>query len=82
MVTRACEIPPAICFGSPVPNTVIAWNVSIIPITVPSNPSNGATAARNFIQFTPQLKFPFTVNKTSSHSRSNVSTSFALSEMD
>ena len=81
VVTSACDIPPAICFGSPVPNTVIAWNVSIIPITVPRRPRSGATAAKNFIQFTPQLRFPLTVNNTSSHSLSNVSTSFEVFEI-
>ena len=44
----------AICFGSPVPNKVIAWKVSIIPITVPNRPNKGATAATNLIQLTPQ----------------------------
>ena len=43
VVTRACEIPPAIILGSPVPNKVICWNVTIIPVTVPSNPAKGAT---------------------------------------
>ena len=50
VVTSAWDIPPAICFGSPVPNSVIAWNVSIMPITVPSNPRRGATAAKNLTQ--------------------------------
>ena len=49
VVTSACEIPPAISLGSPVPNNVIDWNVSIIPTTVPSNPRRGATAANNFM---------------------------------
>ena len=52
VVTNAWDIPPAISFGSPVPNKVIAWNVSIIPITVPSNPNNGATVAINLIALT------------------------------
>ena len=49
VVTNACEIPPAINLGSPVPNKVIAWKVSIIPITVPNNPNNGATAANSLM---------------------------------
>ena len=61
IVVTKVDIPPAICFGSPVPKTVMAWNVSIIPITVPSKPSKGATAARNLIQFTPQFRFPLTL---------------------
>ena len=52
VVTRACEIPPAINLGSPVPNSVIAWNVSIIPITVPRSPNKGATVAINLIALT------------------------------
>ena len=43
MVTRAWEIPPAIIFGSPVPNKVICWKVTIIPVTVPRSPAKGAT---------------------------------------
>src|SRR6056297_843995 len=48
VVTRACEMPPAISFGSPVPNSVIAWNVTIMPVTVPSSPSSGATTEISF----------------------------------
>ena len=59
----------------------MAWNVSIIPMTVPNKPSSGATAAKNLIQLTPQLKFPLTVKRTSSHSLSNDSTSLELLEM-
>jgi len=58
VVTRAWEIPPAICLGSPVPNNVIAWNVSIIPITVPRSPNKGATAAKNLTQLLPHSIFP------------------------
>ena len=36
-------MPPAIIFGSPAPNSVIAWKVWIMPVTVPSSPSSGAT---------------------------------------
>ncbi len=43
VVTSACEIPPAISFGSPVPKSVIAWKVLIMPVTVPSSPISGAT---------------------------------------
>ena len=43
VVTKACEIPPAINLGSPVPNKVIAWKVLIMPVTVPSKPIKGAT---------------------------------------
>ena len=43
VVTRAWEIPPAIIFGSPVPNKVICWKVTIIPVTVPKSPAKGAT---------------------------------------
>ncbi len=43
VVTSAVEIPPAISFGSPVPNKVMAWKVLIIPVTVPSRPISGAT---------------------------------------
>ena len=39
----------SINLGSPVPNKVIAWKVSIIPITVPNKPNKGATAANSFI---------------------------------
>ena len=49
VVTNAWDIPPAMSLGSPVPNNVIAWKVSIIPITVPRRPNNGATAARSLI---------------------------------
>ncbi len=34
-------MPPDISFGSPVPNSVIDWNVSIMPVTVPSRPRSG-----------------------------------------
>ena len=49
VVTNACDIPPAINFGSPVPNRVSAWKVTIIPTTVPKSPSSGATAAKTLI---------------------------------
>ena len=49
VVTKACEIPPAISFGSPVPKSVIDWKVSIIPTTVPNKPKSGATAAKSLI---------------------------------
>src|SRR5690606_24471453 len=45
VVMSAVEIPPAISFGSPVPNSVIDSKVRIMPVTVPSRPSSGATAA-------------------------------------
>ena len=32
VVTSACEMPPAISFGSPVPNRVMAWKVTIMPV--------------------------------------------------
>ncbi len=48
VVTRAVEIPPAISFGSPAPYSVMAWNVTIIPVTVPSRPSSGATTEMIF----------------------------------
>ena len=41
VVTSACEIPPAICFGSPVPNSDNAWKVFIIPMIVPNRPNKG-----------------------------------------
>ena len=41
VVTRASDIPPAIVFGSPVPNSVIAWKVFIIPMIVPKRPNKG-----------------------------------------
>ena len=43
VVTSACDIPPAMILGSPVPNKVICWKVTIIPVTVPNSPANGAT---------------------------------------
>ena len=49
VVIKAVEIPPAISFGSPVPKRVIDWNVAIIPVTVPSRPSRGATADKILI---------------------------------
>ncbi len=45
VVTNASEIPDDKRLGSPVPKTVINLKVLIIPVTVPSNPSNGAVAA-------------------------------------
>ena len=45
VVTKAWEIPPAIKFGSFVPDRLIDWNVRIIPDTVPRRPSNGDTTA-------------------------------------
>ena len=49
VVTSACEIPLAINLGSPVPNKVIDWNVSIMPVTVPSKPNRGEITAKIFI---------------------------------
>ena len=49
VVTRACEIPPAISFGSPVPYNVIIWKVTIIPVTVPNSPASGAITEIIFI---------------------------------
>ncbi len=43
VVTSASEMPPAIIFGSPVPNRVIVWKIWIMPVTVPSRPISGAT---------------------------------------
>jgi len=45
VVTRASEIPPERSFGSPVPYSVMTSKVAIIPVTVPSSPRRGATAA-------------------------------------
>jgi len=45
VVIRAIEMPPAMARELPVPKTEITLKVSIIPSTVPSSPSNGATAA-------------------------------------
>ncbi|MNY45258.1 hypothetical protein D3C86_1803470 [compost metagenome] len=53
MVTRASEMPPAISLGSPVPNRVMAWKVAIIPTTVPSRPSSGATEAISLMRLMP-----------------------------
>ena len=53
VVTNACEIPPAINFGSPVPNNVIAWKVTIMPVTVPRSPRRGATDYNNLIKLIP-----------------------------
>ena len=48
VVTRAWEIPPAIRFGSLVPDKLMDRKVSIIPDTVPKSPSSGETIAINF----------------------------------
>ena len=53
VVTRACDIPPAIIFGSPVPNNVICWKVIIIPVTVPNRPASGATTDTIFTKLIP-----------------------------
>ena len=45
VVTSAIDMPSDNNFGSPVPNSVIMSKVSIIPVTVPSSPSNGAIEA-------------------------------------
>ncbi len=45
VVTRATEMPPARARALPVPKSLITWKVSIMPSTVPSRPSSGATAA-------------------------------------
>ena len=47
VVTSASEIPDDNRLGSPAPKTVISLKVLIIPVTVPSNPNNGAVAAVN-----------------------------------
>ena len=44
VVIRASLMPPDMSRGSPVPNRVITRKVSIMPVTVPSRPSSGATA--------------------------------------
>ena len=38
----ALETPPAIALASPPPLKAITWKTSIIPVTVPSKPNNGA----------------------------------------
>ncbi len=40
----ACDTPAAIDRGFPVPENAITSNTTIIPVTVPSNPSNGHNA--------------------------------------
>ena len=57
MVTSACEIPPAISFGSPAPNNVIDWKVVIIPNTVPNRPANGATTETIFKNINQEVSF-------------------------
>ena len=57
VVTNAIEIEPAINFGSPVPNSVIAWKVRIIPVTVPSRPSRGATPEINLMVLSNGLEY-------------------------
>ncbi len=44
VVISATEIPAAMALALPVPNTVITSKVCIMPTTVPSSPSKGATA--------------------------------------
>ena len=46
VVISASEIPLDSTFGSPVPNYVIKANVPMMPVTVPSRPSNGADVAQ------------------------------------
>ena len=53
-MTKAIEIPLAMVLGSPVPNSVIIWKVSIIPTIVPKRPISGATIEISFIS---QLSF-------------------------
>ena len=45
----ALETPPAIALASPPPLKAITWKTSIIPVTVPSKPNNGANAMHVFI---------------------------------
>ena len=45
----ALETPPAIALASPPPLKAITWKTSIIPVTVPSKPNNGASAIHVFI---------------------------------
>ena len=45
----ALETPPAIALASPPPLKAITWKTSIIPVTVPSKPNNGANAIHVFI---------------------------------
>ena len=50
VVTRAWEIPPAISFGSPVPNRLMDWKVAIMPVTVPSSPEQWCDRGQQFDQ--------------------------------
>src|SRR6056297_2173175 len=75
VVTRACQMPPAISFGSPVPNSVIAWKVAIMPVTVPSSPSSGATAAMILIDPCQFSSFGTSLRMASSSLSSSVSVS-------
>src|SRR5690606_22130140 len=80
VVTRACEIPDAITVGSPVPNSVIAWKVWIMPVTVPSRPSSGATTEITLMNRMPRcsLGTSFSIDSPSFSSRVSVS-AFGLS---
>ena len=73
VVTKACEIPPAMSFGSPVPNNVIAWKVLIIPVTVPSSPSSGATTEMMRMKVRKRLSGGISFRIASSSFRSRVS---------
>ena len=57
ILINALEIPLAIVFGSPAPNKVMAWNVSIIPITVPRRPVKGATTEMTWISVMLRVNF-------------------------
>src|SRR6056297_639896 len=78
VVTSAWEIPPAISFGSPVPNSVIAWKVAIMPVTVPSRPSNGATAAMTLMAPCQVSSFGTSRRMASSSFSSSVSVSASV----
>ena len=43
VVINASEMPPAMALAFPVPNTANTSKVAIMPVTVPSKPSSGAT---------------------------------------
>ena len=65
VVTKAPEIPPAIALGSPAPKMVIAWKVTIMPVTVPSSPINGATAEMIYNEQAGKLAAPFSMDRFS-----------------
>ena len=72
------EMPPAISLGSPVPNNDMVSNTSIMPVTVPNRPSNGATTEMILIQLMPLLKRGISFEMASPKCSSNVSVSTPL----